>query len=252
MRARNAFTLVELLVVITIITILVSLLLPALKQSIEAARAIACANNLKQTAIYLRLYEDEFRDFHPYGWHRNIGWNYPDMKGRSWADALYVAGYIEDVKNISYNKGSDARLYCPSVGGGPYLTYGVPSVNMPYNSGQVPMGSNHHPFSSGSGSKFNWVNMRRVLQPSRTVNIMEIKFKMPEWYLRSIQNVSGSNSATTPYTPGEDKLGRHAGGSNVLYADTHVQRREIDYFITDMPLKGTTWCTIKGVPTARY
>ena len=62
---QRAFTLVELLVVISIIGVLVALLLPAVQAAREAARAISCRNNLKQLGLAVQNYESTHRKFPP-------------------------------------------------------------------------------------------------------------------------------------------------------------------------------------------
>jgi prepilin-type N-terminal cleavage/methylation domain-containing protein/prepilin-type processing-associated H-X9-DG protein len=56
MKRHSGFSLVEFLVVLVIISFLISLLLPALSRSREAARRITCVNNLKQIALALQTY----------------------------------------------------------------------------------------------------------------------------------------------------------------------------------------------------
>jgi len=64
--SRRAFTLVELLVVISIIALLVAMLLPALSQAKEQARRTVCATHLQQSFLAVSLYTNDYREWMPY------------------------------------------------------------------------------------------------------------------------------------------------------------------------------------------
>jgi type II secretory pathway pseudopilin PulG len=84
---RNAISLVEVLVSLSIISILLGLLLPAVQSAREAARRAQCQNNLKQIGLALHAYESVYRSF-PAG-----GYKSSDHNGLSW---LYgVLPYLE-------------------------------------------------------------------------------------------------------------------------------------------------------------
>lgn len=64
-RIKHSFTLIELLVVVAIISILASMLLPALSKSREKARTISCASNMKQLGLAFTLYNNDWDDYYP-------------------------------------------------------------------------------------------------------------------------------------------------------------------------------------------
>ena len=139
MKKKPLFTLIELLVVIAIIAILAAMLLPALQQARERARASFCQNNLKQIGNGIMFYVDANKGWMP-GWvHQKKLWNHiaphmglkmkndrefdpyaPSKVGYCPSDAMRINGLPQDrwysyahnyYANTSWTVGSGSSAY---------------------------------------------------------------------------------------------------------------------------------------------
>lgn len=72
---KKAFTLIELLIVVAIIALLISILLPALQKSREAARQVYCLNNVRQMLVAASCYTDSNNGKYPIAYQYDDNWN---------------------------------------------------------------------------------------------------------------------------------------------------------------------------------
>jgi prepilin-type N-terminal cleavage/methylation domain-containing protein/prepilin-type processing-associated H-X9-DG protein len=100
--SSGGFTLVELLVVISIIVALMAFLVPAVSRAREAARKTTCKNNLRQLGIAFHVHADRDKQ-------ERLCTGASDYRRDG---AWEIWGWIADVTNL--NAGSPAEMLCPS------------------------------------------------------------------------------------------------------------------------------------------
>jgi prepilin-type N-terminal cleavage/methylation domain-containing protein len=248
----RGFSLVELLVVLSIIALLIALLLPALGKSREAARAEICASNVRQLGIALSGYTMANKNYYP-GDHRSFGMT---DEWIVWVPRLRP--YVGDMSAFYYCPSSpreyrfqprygftpttfDPRSYGYAEGEYPlmgseffcygYNGWGVQRFNIPH----LGLGGHVAPQERGVGPgadrPFNEIHDYDVKVPFEMIAIAD-------------SNSDGTwDTWITPQTdvplmrPGQ----RHFGGAQTLFCDLGVRFVKYDDFMSKQPELRRRW-----------
>jgi len=242
----QAFTLVELLVVIAIIAVLIALLLPALAGAKASAAATACKNNLRQLGIALQLYTQDHGCYPPH--------HYPPRSDATTRPPVHVVlvdgwpGYL-----LSHVGGSTTIFKCPSRG--PEFTWPTHSsqwgYNFPFNidptSTAFSYGYNgFHVGQSRGGSLIaggyglspyphSGVSAERVAHPADMIAIGDSDGN--GFGDGSISFMRPRLNADPDFPPGDI----HKGGANIVFCDGHVEWQKQSRWIELTPEAARRW-----------
>lgn len=180
-RPLHGFTLVELLVVISIIAILISLLLPALAAARQDALSEVCESNERQLGLAVIMYADDNEQFLPaYDW--GYWWNDPAWKS-SWQ--MQLAPYLDATwlySDPSTGSTTSVGIYrCPADTSNGSLTA--------WEQQYYPVSYGMNQFMStplGHWGVYYWLNLKRVADPSTFWSFGDMMTGPGSWWYMSM------------------------------------------------------------------
>lgn len=218
-RFRSAFTLVKILIVLSIIGVLAALLWPVLAGARETARTTQCSANLRQIGLALQMYvSDHGRRYPPGG--------YPLGKPEcSWADLLLPYARQKQIFECPSAQHGEFQPGCPPDG----AAADDPTVTVRFNGSY---GLNWLRLNGNDG-----IAEMRVRRPATTIVAMDGESPTGSYLMTHSTGVGG----TLFPIAGEDDVakmgvevpGRHRGGNNALFADGHVKWTRIDSLVDE-------------------
>jgi len=232
--APNAFTLAELLVVITILALLTALLFPALSMAKSYSRSATCRNHLHQMGIALKMYVDDHNSTFPY-YLGHAGPSYGDEKGSRAKDLVYWSSKLFPYYPLNW---TNSLFHCPGYKGtntGPFYQGAIDRLgSYAYNMwGSAGPGQKFADKDFGLGPVVFWnvppVSEGQIKVPSELLSIGESRFLTAD-------KVIVGTSSFGPGPGGDDTLrcgirfpteppfdpARHGKNYNQLFCDGHV------------------------------
>ena len=229
---RAAFTLVELLVVIGIIAVLLAILLPMMSRARERARAIKCANNLRQIYMACVMYSNDLaklpipgekgfpNGFEPGSCCAYKGSGLDFERGSLW-DFL---GSSESDRSETFSCPSDDGTLDTTLVGTKSGTsigyYSTRNFSYAFNCemrGQLQPVSNEAARPPPSG-----IRMTDISRPDRKILIIEIQHEDRLDFDYMSTNGPTTVGTATPYYQ-DTFTHRHLGKGNQCFADGHVE-----------------------------
>jgi prepilin-type N-terminal cleavage/methylation domain-containing protein/prepilin-type processing-associated H-X9-DG protein len=225
--AFDAFTLVELLVVIMIVGVLASLLLPALSIVKAAAHATTCKNHLHQMGLALKMYLDENSSRYPL-YVGSSGPSNGDATNSSWETPVYWSSKLFLYYPVNW---TNAGYLCPGYKG---LTRGPIAPNRgtrlgsyAYNARGSVVDYAYIDGQLGLGAKVALqaaVSESQVKVPSEMFAIGESRYdnaKKNSYTSDSAGGLDRLECVVGPFSSPFDPR-RHAKRYNQLFCDGHV------------------------------